>query len=647
MVISNELKLDFKIFCQNEFNGKSLCANENKKTQWIFVQAGTFYGNNLHYEFGKDEVQLHIEIDDSVQIQKFLFENINNTEFEWRPWGKPNHCCVIKRSITTKNELFSAFCEIRDKIEPIILEFEQKQKKGNSIQPKMNEDNTSVKLDNKTLGEIFQVKLDDNNFIVKCEQESDIFKPFDLPLSIPDYQRAYEWRTDHVRNLFNDTFDTSKKKSSYLLGTIILHKTKDNFEIVDGQQRLITLTILLINLCLTNDEIKLQLLNSTFDNVKSFFYIKNTNTQFQTLLNGKSAEQKKQFLNFLINKVRFSILTVSGTNALDQAYTFFDSLNSKGKGLSDFDLLKAHHLMFIPEEQESLARQHNDYWQSKDYKHQKLFSSILRRIRMWSRGMERDTKAERNNFYEFISAVEPNELEQNEHLFNRYMQPGIFRSWCRENDQIVLNMKTPQNNTELSLPMEIPQTIEGGDSFFLYAKRYHGLYAMLFERNDDNKSTSLQYASNLSNSISNDYLKMAFEAVVLLYYDKFGEQRLIEIATCAELIISERRFTWSNSRPSPIRIEGTLSDIKIKNLIPIILNSTVSSHVISQLNIKINTTNRSSINPNTKNISPTVKNYMEKISMFYNQNKSKIKNSLLLEKVDIIYNSNEKGDQDK
>ena len=478
----------------------------------------------------------------------------------------------------------------------------------------------------KTLGELFncgEISSKEENF------------PLLWNLSIPDYQRAYEWKTDHVKNLFKDTFESSQKNSSYLMGTLILHNTGEVLEIVDGQQRLITLTILLH--CLDTKD-NLPLLNSSFENVKSFFYIQNTQKELQSLLNGKTPEQKTNFLTFLITKLQFSVLIISGPNALDKAYTFFDSLNSKGKGLSDFDLLKAHHLMFIPEEQESLARKHNDYWQNNDNDHQRLFSTILRRIRMWSRGMERDSKAVRNDFYEFISTVEPSELEQDEHFFNRYMQPNAFRSWCRENDKIILNLKTPQADSELLLPMEIPQTIEGGDSFFLYAKRYHGLYEMLFGKKENNKSTAIQYVSDLSKAIINDYLRMSFEAATLLYFDKFGEKRLIEVATCVELIISEKRFEWGSTRPSPIRIEGVLSDVKNKNMIPIILNSTISTHVISQMKDQIRIERR------IHRGSPTLKDYWTDINRFYQRNKSKIKNLQLSETVNTIYNSELKGE---
>jgi len=611
MEINRDIKSNFREFCNVEFPNKSCKANEKNNTNWFFVQAGTQFGDKLHYEFYEDYVQLHIEINESEQLQRFLFEQINDDKFKWVFWNKPNHSCRYEKGITNFEELKEAFLLIRNKIEPIIMEFERQQNSSDSVE-----------LYTKTLGEIFHIRNGENIFELKT-------------LSIPDYQRAYEWKTDHVKNLFNDTFDASQKKNSYLMGTLILHNNGEVLEIVDGQQRLITLTILIY----TMGEIdhRFPLLNSKFDNIKSHFYIQNTKKELQTLLNGKTKEQKEMYLEFLICKLRFSVLIISGSNALDKSYTFFDSLNSKGKGLSDFDLLKAHHLMFIPEEQESLARKHNDYWQINDSNHQRLFSTILRRIRMWSRGMERDSKADRNDFYEFISTVEPSELEQDEHFFNRYMQPNAFRSWCRENDEIVLNLKTPQADSELLLPMEIPQTIEGGDSFFLYTKRYHGLYNMLFGKIENNKSTAIQFVSDLSKAIVNDYLRMTFEAATLLFYDKFGEKKLVEVATCVELIISEKRFEWGGKRPSPIRIEGVLSDVKNKNIIPIILNSTISSHVVSQLKEKIKIEHR------IHKDSPTLHNYWNQINNFYQYNKSKIKNTQILEALSVIYNSELKG----
>jgi hypothetical protein len=458
----------------------------------------------------------------------------------------------------------------------------------------------------------------------------------DYQLSIPEYQRAYEWNSYHVKNLLNDTYNVSHKNRPYLMGTIILHKIETNnqyqFDIIDGQQRLITLSILLH--CLEAVE-NLPLIDAKFNNVKSFYFAKNTQNEINAFFKNKS--DKNRFKEFVLHKLQFSVLTISGPNSIDQAYTFFDSGNSKGKSLTDFDLLKAHHLMYIPEELEQLARKHNDFWQDKNKKHHELFSRILRRIRMWSRGLERDNTSERNDFYEFISTVEPSEVEQNEHLFNRYMQPNIFRSWHRENDEVVLNMKYPQNYTEAIIPFEIPQTIEGGDSFFLYAKRYHEMFEHLFGEKETNKSSFVNYVYSLSKSIDNDYISTAYKAILLLYYDKFGENRIIEAATCTELILSEIRFNWGLSRPSPVRVETTLSKVKNNNLIPILLSSTISSHVIVLMINEISLSKRlTKINSSPKS-SPTLERYKSKATSFYKENRMKLKNEQILEKLNFLY----------
>jgi hypothetical protein len=193
-------------------------------------------------------------------------------------------------------------------------------------------------------------------------------------------------------------------------------------------------------------------------------------------------------------------------------------------------------------------------------------------------------------------------------------------------------MKYPQNKTESLIPFEIPQTIEGGDTFFLYSKRYHEMYSHLYGESEKIKSSFINFIHKLSKSIDNEYLATVFKAVMLLYYDKFGENKIIEVATCVELIISEIRFKWGNKRPSPIRTETTLSKVKSNNLIPILLSSTITTHVLALLINEISPAKRE-----TKE-SPTLIRYENKIKIFYRENKSKLKNELILDKVNYIYN---------
>lgn len=71
----------------------------------------------------------------------------------------------------------------------------------------------------------------------------------DFDFIIPSYQRPYAWTVDETSELFDDLYDfyTKEKDDNYFLGSIVLIKEEGNpkAEVIDGQQRLTTLTILL------------------------------------------------------------------------------------------------------------------------------------------------------------------------------------------------------------------------------------------------------------------------------------------------------------------------------------------------------------------------------------------------------------------
>lgn len=415
---------------------------------------------------------------------------------------------------------------------------------------------------------------------------------FAQPLRIPPYQRDYAWQPTHVMDLLNDILArSSRPQAAYLMGTVILHEERTEagahvLDVVDGQQRLVTLTILLQQIGAPSDS--LPLLRGEFSGV-SASRIRKTLDTIRSFLQGKTGagEQLRTFLDTRRSPgdastepggLLFSVLTMSGDHALDRAYTFFDSVNSKGMPLTDFDLLKAHHLMFIPPAQETLATRHNDSWQLRDDTHAQVFSLVLRRLRMWNRGLARDPRGERPDYAEFCSVVEPEEASNGEHTFNRYMQPAAFRSWRRVNDQVVLSMDYPSPEGEALLPTEVTQTIEGGDAFFIYAERYHRLHERLYSAAGQAASTDIAFVRGLADHMDNSYLRNAFQAVMLLYFDKFGEERLIEAAVLVERLVSAYR--WS---ARSVRIEGTLTHVKERNLVPALLNAFNARHAVAQL----------------------------------------------------------------
>lgn len=336
---------------------------------------------------------------------------------------------------------------------------------------------------------------------------SDLLKK---PLKIPEYQRHYTWERTHVLDLLKDIFD---RETPYLMGTVILHETDSMdypLNIVDGQQRLVTLTILLWELGIGKEKYS-SLLEAKFSKNSERSILKSRDV-IRDFLKAKPNEEKEKLRNrlhppvgFKQNKgwLLFTVLTLKGENALDRAFTFFDSINSKGMPLTDFNLLKAHHLMFIPPKQEALASSHNRDWEKRNESHADIFSAVLRRLRMWSRGEDRDSRRERPDYNEFCSVVEPEHGRAGEHELNRYMQPVAFRSWRRVGDRIVLSMDYPALEGEALVPTEINQTIEGGDPFFIYAKRYHQLYKKLFGISTKRVSTELDFLRDISDSITN------------------------------------------------------------------------------------------------------------------------------------------------
>lgn len=81
-------------------------------------------------------------------------------------------------------------------------------------------------------------------------QEYPLLKVFssDFEYHIPAYQRPYAWTTEEAGILFDDLYEFYRTEPSdnYFMGTIVLIKEEDkpHADVIDGQQRLTTLTIL-------------------------------------------------------------------------------------------------------------------------------------------------------------------------------------------------------------------------------------------------------------------------------------------------------------------------------------------------------------------------------------------------------------------
>lgn len=77
-----------------------------------------------------------------------------------------------------------------------------------------------------------------NNIILETKFVADISGSF----YIPSYQRGYRWSATEVVRLLDDIYQNGKK--NYCLQPVVVRKKGEQYELIDGQQRLTTLYLI-------------------------------------------------------------------------------------------------------------------------------------------------------------------------------------------------------------------------------------------------------------------------------------------------------------------------------------------------------------------------------------------------------------------
>lgn len=220
---------------------------------------------------------------------------------------------------------------------------------------------------------------------VRLENKKALAYVFGQPLRLPDYQRGYCWDDAHVKDLMESLW-TADWTRPYHLGTIIIHchpdeKGKEQWDVVDGQQRLVTLALLANALQCGNLVSSFLEANNTSDPDVTARLYANHQTIGEWIAGHPMPDgDNQQFREWLLSPapganpsgVCVSIVLIKGNKSNDNetlsiAWTFFDAINSGGKRLNDFDLLKAHHLRYLSkgeqsDEKESLIQDKAAKW---------------------------------------------------------------------------------------------------------------------------------------------------------------------------------------------------------------------------------------------------------------------------------------------
>lgn len=209
----------------------------------------------------------------------------------------------------------------------------------------------------------------------------------ELNLVVPDYQRAYKWSANNISDLILDTMKSIEERKKYedfkyRIGTVILYKNEnDQYEIIDGQQRLLSLLLLKLNL---EPGFTCFLGNSTFTNKITQKNLHDNYGSISEWFSVVSEDEKKEYLYALKNILEVVVIIV---DKIQEAFQLFDSQNTRGKALYPHDLLKAYHLREIKDKyemQNAVVK-----WESKKpEKIRELFDRFLFPISNWSRNMK-------------------------------------------------------------------------------------------------------------------------------------------------------------------------------------------------------------------------------------------------------------------
>ena len=342
-----------------------------------------------------------------------------------------------------------------------------------------------------------------------------------LPLTIPPYQRPYKWTDFQVNQLVDDILHHMRiGKKKYRLGTIVLHQDKHQLlNIVDGQQRLLTLSML----CYYLDSI---LICGLLSEEKKFQSISLENllhnaAHLKRRVERLNDDERKKLSNFFLEKCELVCVTLDD---ISEAFQFFDSQNARGKSLETYDLLKAFHLREMEHASTDEVNYCVEHWEQRatiqadgdiQPKLKTIINDVLFPIRHWVRG---ETAIEfKNEDVHVFKGVN----------FKNHHYPHIVP--LRAVDYTVTRYNTDTirlcDLQYMNYPFQSTQVLVNGTRFFDYIEHYAKLYQKLFIERHEELKKFLDVLDTYSgrHRKGDQYVKNLFLCTVMYYYDKFGE----------------------------------------------------------------------------------------------------------------------------
>ena len=464
------------------------------------------YDNDLHYEYRIDNewngiVELHFEGNWETKYNTLIDNLINDTQncndLTWSQWQWGYRCQHLKK-INSIDELFETMSYMMEV-------FEKFMKRIKTETP--NSERQTIACDS-----VLPTKEDAVDIFEK--KYGEILR---LPLSIPNYQRIYCWEEKNVKCLLDDIFEHINRSNTipYRLGTIIVHAHDGKYDIIDGQQRLVTLALLLSELGVDTG-----LLNEKFSSRQSIEYVAYNKHIIHEYVQRhlKMHDDVKKILNLL----EFSVLVLQNTS-IDLAYTFFSNQNSRGIALSDYDLLKAHHLRYIPFACEQQSKHAAEVWnkmiengrseddQTTEADYVRTLDTYIYRLRKWTR--KKDCDDSTNNY----------------RIKREYEAAPIVEEIAPFGERFHFN-----------------EHIQGGTYFFSYVEQHLNKYRQF------SKTEEYTILHNTIQGGSSQWYRDIIESVLFCYFLKFGTYYLSDALVVIMRILLQHRYINSRAVKSSI-----------------------------------------------------------------------------------------------
>ena len=496
----------------------------------------------VHYEYINGYLELHLEDEYygntfNQRLYKYLRDNIDTEsgDYLWHNWyGMRQGRLRYEYKIGDLLELADYLTKFISKIDPLIEDFLNTYYDGNNETQKNSCTVSSVDFNEIEDGTSVNINITEGTESKVVLQTMSLRDVLSLKLKIPDYQRIYCWPQKNVEQLLDDIF--IQRGHKYHLGTLILQKKGDEYDIIDGQQRTVTLALILRAMDFDN----IQLLKESFDSVEAQRYVGYNRYIIETYLNRRypDSDERRNKVGNILDTISFDVLVLNDSS-LELAYTFFSTQNARGKALTDYELLKSHHLRFIPESHEAQQRH---------------------LTKMWDKLL---VKSERDNGDRSVSII-----------LGIYLY--CLRKWTRKQYWYINEPNRVKNEFEAAPTIpEIPpfgerfdfmDPIQGGAHFFSFVdtfiqhynhfietKQYQILWKTiscsgLLEMEIDSNNKKFSEGKRRTHWWYGDVIA----AFLFAYYMKFGNQYLSEAMTCITRIVSQLRYEKSKANKQSI-----------------------------------------------------------------------------------------------